>query len=110
MHAQNSTPVLNPTTPGEHNYNTAHIQTRNCIDRCWKRRFACLTLGLRTKLGTTLSIIIATAVLHNIAVHQNEPDYFEDIELNGQVEEEINFVDNAGGNAKRTGLINTVFR
>ncbi len=33
----------------------------------WKRRFACLAIGMRLKLKTVITIIVATAVLHNIA-------------------------------------------
>ncbi len=33
----------------------------------WKRRFACLSVGMRLKICTTLTVIVATAVLHNIA-------------------------------------------
>lgn len=41
----------------------------------WKRRFPCLQIGLATKLSTTANIIVACAVLHNIAVDIN--DIFE---------------------------------
>ncbi|KAJ4430246.1 hypothetical protein ANN_22458 [Periplaneta americana] len=52
----------------------------NCQERVertfgvWKKRFPCLAFGLRTKLQKTLKIIVATAVLHNLAVQHGELD------------------------------------
>lgn len=73
------TPLLNPTTPTEQLYNEAQIRTRSKIERCfgiWKRRFAVLSIGSRfEKVEKTLPIIIATAVLHNIAQQENELNY-----------------------------------
>jgi hypothetical protein len=96
------------------NYNTAHKSTRNCIERCfgdWKRRFPCLSLGLRTKLENTLTIIVATAVLHNVAINKNDgADDFDLIQDYENVEEEVNHDAGAGGNTVRRALIDTVFR
>ncbi|XP_030767134.1 putative nuclease HARBI1 [Sitophilus oryzae] len=109
-----STPLLNSNTVAETNYNSAHIQTRNCIERSfgvWKRRFACLSLGLRTKLETSLLVIVATAVLHNIALVKS--DYFEDGVVEEKLVEDIilpNVQHNAGGNALRRSLIENHFR
>lgn len=39
------TPFRNPANNEEERYNTAHIRTRNTIERCigvWKSRFRCL--------------------------------------------------------------------
>lgn len=53
-----------------------------------KRRFPILSVGLRLKLETSLSAIVACAVLHNIAIEHREEvppeeipnvDYDEDI-------------------------------
>jgi len=33
----------------------------------WKRRFPCLSKGLATKLETSPAIVVACAVLHNLA-------------------------------------------
>ncbi|KOB75059.1 putative nuclease HARBI1 [Operophtera brumata] len=63
------TPLLNPETQGQILYNEAHIRTRNCIERCfgvWKRRFPVVALTLRLSLLRAHTVIIATAVLHNI--------------------------------------------
>lgn len=68
------TPLLNPVTETQQLYNEAQIRTRNTVERCigvWKRRFPVLAYGLRCKVETLLSVIVATAVLHNIAVDMN---------------------------------------
>ncbi|KAK5648276.1 hypothetical protein RI129_003168 [Pyrocoelia pectoralis] len=64
------TPLANPVTRGEQLYNEAHIRTRNSIERLfgnWKRRFPVLAYGLRLKLTTVGTVIMATGVLQNIA-------------------------------------------
>lgn len=71
------TPVHNPRTRAEQLYNEAHIRTRNVVERTiglWKRRFPALCYGIRCKIQTTL--IVATAVLHNIArkMHDDLPE------------------------------------
>ncbi|XP_062581489.1 putative nuclease HARBI1 [Saccostrea cucullata] len=74
------TPVMNPSTPKENAYNTAHIKTRNVIERCfgvWKMRFRCMdTSGgtLQFSPKRTCNIIVATAVLHNICVENRVPE------------------------------------
>ncbi|XP_046406575.1 putative nuclease HARBI1 [Ischnura elegans] len=70
------TPVLRPTTGPERRYNASHIRTRSIIERTfgvWKRRFPCLSMKLRTKRQTSLKVILACAVLHNVAVRYNAP-------------------------------------
>lgn len=84
------TPYLHPETRPQHNYNAAHIRTRNCVERMigvWKRRFPVLSLGLRTKRQTTLTIIVATAVLHNIAVETRDQLPPEDLTLHQYITE-----------------------
>ena len=78
------TRYLRPETRAQHNYNAAHIRTRNCVERMigvWKRWFPVLSLGLRTKLQTTLIVIVATAVLHNIAIETRDELAPEDLTL-----------------------------
>ncbi|XP_042867539.1 putative nuclease HARBI1 [Penaeus japonicus] len=68
------TPILSPSNDKEKNYNTAHAKTRNTIERAFgvlKRRFACLGQPLRTKLETSKRLIMACAVLHNLAITEN---------------------------------------
>ncbi|XP_046407631.1 putative nuclease HARBI1 [Ischnura elegans] len=78
------TPLANPVTAPERRYNAAHIVTRCMVERCfgiWKRRFACLSMKLRTKLETSSKIILACAVLHNVARQRREdiPDMVPDL-------------------------------
>lgn len=64
------TPLRNPQNAGEDLYNEAQIRTRNAVERSygiWKRRFPILSMGIRVDLSKVESIIVATAVLHNIA-------------------------------------------
>ncbi|XP_015594194.1 putative nuclease HARBI1, partial [Cephus cinctus] len=70
------TPLGNPRTCSEQLYNESLIRTRNTIERTfgvWKRRFQVLALGSRfQKTDTLLAMIVATAVLHNIARRAGE--------------------------------------
>ncbi|KAJ8915705.1 hypothetical protein NQ315_000639 [Exocentrus adspersus] len=82
--------ILNPLRPEENRYNEAHIRTRNIIERTfgiWKRQFLALAYDLRCKLNTSLIIIVATAVLHNIARAMNENIPPENIDM-----EELNYL------------------
>jgi nuclease HARBI1 len=79
------TPVTNPITASERRYNAAQVQARNCIERTngiLKRRFPCLKYGMRLKLENILPVIVATVVLHNIAIitQDIEPDDDEELE------------------------------
>lgn len=65
------TPFLTPQNDHEIRYNAAQKPTRNVVERLfgiWKRRFYCLKGILRTELNTSIAIICATAVLHNIGL------------------------------------------
>ncbi|KAL0879679.1 hypothetical protein ABMA27_003394 [Loxostege sticticalis] len=79
-----STPLLNPESENEMNYNRAHIKTRNTIERCigvWKRRFPVLALKIRLCLETTQAVVIATSVLHNICRRMNLEELEPEIEI-----------------------------
>jgi len=78
------TPFLNPQTrQQQQRYNSAHSRTRCTVERLigvWKKRFPCLHYGLRCHLRNNLVVIVACAVLHNIAIKMNEPvDLFTDL-------------------------------
>lgn len=83
------TPLLNPVTRPEQLYNESHIRTRNSVERqigVWKRRFPVLAYGLRYQTEPSCNIIVATAVLHNLAINNNEenpplPDDISEEEL-----------------------------
>lgn len=64
------TPLPDPTNEAEALYNESQIHTRNPVERSygiWKRRFPILSVGINIKVTTAISVILATAVLHNIA-------------------------------------------
>lgn len=51
-------------------YNESLIRTRNTVERSygvWKRPFPILATGINVQVSSSQSIIVATAVLHNIA-------------------------------------------
>jgi len=85
------TPFANPQTRGQNLYNESLIRTRNTVERqygLWKRRFPVLQKGMAQDPQAILNIIVATAVLHNIAIDMREPapaegaDELEEVELN----------------------------
>ena len=83
------TPFNNPRNPSQEAYNTAHTKTRVVIEQTfgrWKRRFHVLHSEVRMAPEKVCLIIGACAVLHNIAILQNEP--MEDGEINLMAEVE----------------------
>lgn len=84
------TPLLEPHTQAEQLYNESQIRTRNVVERSfgvWKRRFAALSFGLRIQPLTAQAVIVATAVLHNIAQDKAEPDPPVDLDVEAAFEE-----------------------
>lgn len=107
------TPFLNPSTNAEKLYNEAQIKTRNTVERTfgvWKRRFACLSQKLRLKLDHTLTVIVATAVLHNIALQQNDTVIIEESASEDTVTESIVQPLSSEGNYFRRSLLEQYFR
>lgn len=52
-------------------YNVIHGRTRQIVERTygvWKRRFPCLSWELSTKLVYSTTIVVACAMLHNLAL------------------------------------------
>ncbi|CAH1971057.1 unnamed protein product [Acanthoscelides obtectus] len=87
------TPIVNPTTEVEQVFNESQITSRNPVERLFgvlKRRFPVLSLGIRLALETAQTLIVACAVLHNIAVNMNEPEPLQDDDQNREWEEEEN--------------------
>lgn len=109
------TPLQAPAGPKEEAYNTSHIRTRNTIERAFgvlKKMFPYVGRVLRTKLDTSKIIIVASFVLHNIAVKTRTVPHVNEAE--GQVAEYLNIagpddVQNIQGNAKRRTLIQEYF-
>lgn len=90
------TPVLRPNNNEEISYNNAHKKTRVIVEQLfgvWKRRFPCLYYGLRTKLSTSVAIICATAVLHNICI-QHRIEEIEEEYVQNEVFEAVQAVHN----------------
>lgn len=87
-------------------FNKSIIRTRNVVERqygVWKRRFPILSTGIRLNLETAMSVIVATAIIHNIAVELNDDfpdDWFDDPIVEDADE---NFVGELDENAVRVG-------
>jgi len=82
------TPMNTPITAAEKAYNYAQAVARNVIERTnglLKCRFPCLKYGLRVKLEHALPVIVATVVLHNIAVLLGDDQPPEDIQLHAHI-------------------------
>jgi len=116
------TPLITTQTAAERLYNESHIRTRNIIERLfgiWKRRFPILALGMRYHLHRVMTIIVATAILHNIARENNDPEPDDDPNLDlpapwnhilaeCNINQRINN-DEVNGATVRTELIHTYF-
>lgn len=111
------TPLLQTHNRAEELYNESQIRTRNVIERAfgvWKRRFPVLAVGMRLSIVTVQAVIIATAILHNIARQMNDPDppvNFDMEQLIEALENDENdaILNNARADTARTVLINTYF-
>lgn len=107
------TPLLNPTTEPEQVFNESIIRTRNTVERsygAWKRRFPILSRGIGTKVSTAMTIIVACAVLHNIArefgdqLPRVSKKLEREIQLT-QVNNPINAVEGANRSVHRTPFL-----
>nr|CAI5863204.1 unnamed protein product [Callosobruchus analis] len=97
-------PLVNPTTAAENLFNESQIRTRNPVERyfgVWKRRFPILALGIRLKIEKVEAVVIATAVLHNIACMLNE----EMPDVNTEEAAAIQFVNEIDHEILRDSLI-----
>ena len=103
------TPVIDPQTRPQRRYNVAQIRTRNTVERMfgvWNRLFPCLSTTLRTKLQTSLTIIVATAVLFNFIRRRNDPlDEPEHILAEEEEVDDMHAGDRRLGNAVRQAQI-----
>lgn len=112
-------PLISPNTNAELLYNESQIRTRNTIERLfgvWKRRFPILSLGIRTTPDRAQAIIVATAVLHNLAsvLGESIPPIDPNIMNQEPIHEEWNVplaVEERGNNktSVRTSLIRDYF-
>ncbi|CAG2185824.1 HARBI1 [Mytilus edulis] len=77
------TPYARPANEDQTRFNRHHARTRCVIERTfgrWKRRFHVLHSEIRMKPEKACIIIMACAILHNIALWMNEPELPEDQE------------------------------
>lgn len=113
------TPLSQVNTHAENLFNESLIRTRNCVERSygvWKRRFPVLSLGLRMHIKKIQSIIVATAVLHNICCDNRDEVAPQ---LSGDFENVVNDVlsvphnrsgdDHNSSSSTRRSLINNYF-
>lgn len=104
------TPLGHPDNPAEQLFNESQIRTRNPIERCfgvWKRRFPILALGIRLQVEKVESVVVASAVLHNIACIMKDAA----LPVNGEIEAAINFVNNVNNiNIRQNGGVNNSVR
>nr|CAI5825969.1 unnamed protein product [Callosobruchus analis] len=73
----------------------------------WKRRFPCLSLGMHLKPEKVCTIVVATAVLHNICCTEQDLDDFSDSEA--EEEDEVPYVNMADGNLSTRDALVTLF-
>ncbi|XP_061190799.1 putative nuclease HARBI1 [Saccostrea echinata] len=109
------TPFLNPATQQERRYNGSHKVTRCIVKRTigqWKRRFHVLHSEIRMCPERACRIIMACAVLHNLAKLLNTPIIDEDGESEDDFDEDSDdddadnnrVPDNLGGRAYRNHI------
>lgn len=106
------TPFLNPRTPAEVAYNEAHAATENTIERCFgvlKRRFPVLSMGMRLAVNTTLAVVVACAVLHNIAIERDDEAPDGDNDINLDADDVVGANEAAGNTAIRRAIVNNYF-
>lgn len=80
------TSLVNPLTAAENLYNESLIKKKFWIVLVYgKRRFPCLLVELRVKLKTALNIIVAIAIVHNIALNMHIEEIYNGFieDLNG---------------------------
>lgn len=110
------TPLAAIGSAAENLYNESHIRTRNTVERCfgvWKRRFPILSNGIRVALSTSQAIVVATAILHNIAINEHDGEPEEEPELESETNDndnQDNLMDNNRNNMRRGVLIRNHFQ
>lgn len=107
------TPFLSPNSVSKRTYNFSHCHTRVRIEMAigqWKRRFSCLSTGLRVKPDKACKIIAATAILHNITKDAMLPEDIQDHSVPADMFDDVPSTDNIGdGLSTRDLLVETYF-
>lgn len=108
-------PFRVPNSVPQRSFNVSLKKTRvkvECTIGVLKRRFPCLQYGLRQKKETCLSIIVACAVLHNMAIQFKDPAFEdkENIEYVGEAEDEhASILDTSQGCLMRNSIVHNYF-
>jgi len=100
------TSLRNPQTQPEIRYNVSHVQTRNGIERVngqWQRRFWCL-FYIRIRLDRIFSVIIVTAILHNLCKMRNVP-LLIDIDSDNFSDNDLDNIENTDNNIIHTEFL-----
>lgn len=92
-------PVLGITAEAVNKYNESLIRTRNTVKRSygvWKRQFPILATGINVNITSSQSIIVATAVLRNMACDFGDklPKVTREVELLIRISDFRNLNDN----------------
>ena len=105
------TPFLSPSDAAQRRYNKSLTITRNCAERgigVLKRRFPAIKSGPRVQIENSQPIIVACAILHNIAINNKEPE-FEGNELFSHPPAFADQNVNRRGNAVRQSVVEQYF-
>ncbi|GFR04454.1 nuclease HARBI1 [Trichonephila clavata] len=92
-----------------HAYNAAHSRARNDIERqygVWEKRFFYIDTPFRCSLETAQTVIVATAVLHNLALSLG--DYEDPLPLQ-QDDTLVKHSQEHGGITKRNAIVANFF-
>jgi DDE superfamily endonuclease len=93
-------------------YNKAQISARNVVERMFgvlKARFPCLGSLLRLRLHNVAPVIIACAVLHNIAIEAADAHFPETTYAGRALIGNEPLPDDVVGNRYRDNIVNTHF-
>lgn len=110
------TPLLRTETPAENLYNESQIRSRNVVERqygVWKRRFPIISTSIKVHIQSAMDVIVATAILHNIAIEMNEDLPDDWLHLNHEMDDvqplQVGANNENRGQAVRRLLINEHF-
>ena len=98
------TPYRQPISTPQSNYNYTHKRTRVIVEQTfgrWKRRFHCLHGELRMSPDKVCSIIVACAVLHNIAIQWKQPLLEDEVSDDSYPDDVLDFEETVGYLASR---------
>lgn len=110
------TPFANPANDAQQQYNYAHAKTRVIVENAfgrWKKRFHMLHSEVRIKLENVPTLIVAAAVLHNIAIERKMTDFDDETMDDDQPDPEnvynIVGMQNLDSFALRNNIAQTIF-